>query len=616
MILFGSEAFAPFHERIETEEFPMKKRAVLFLLVLCAALSLAMPAMAAKKQFISSDLDDAAKLQRYKTANESNDTIEMMVDMYGVDMTTGDWVLNTRMELGSDMVFEPNGLTIGENGTLAKKTDVSPVVACNITNYGTIESGTYTGTITNYGTIIGGTFTGTVINANDGTHQGTVPATETQAADLSKAQIKIKDAGGNLIDGKDDTSFAGAYIEVNLKLASDESIGEHSNTTLPLGKILRGSSIETAMPTRDGDRATTSTVFAYWRKDGSTGTDDIYTHDYFNAPGSQITVTPVWCDHLVKFEVNAPTGAVLLNDRMLPMAFYKNEGKVLSQNKFVCCLKDTSGRATIGQRFLCWNTYASGDGLNYPEETWGLMSYTPDYNADQTETIMYARWVDSRATGSTHTIIYQRDATGSDTHSQTYQTYFASYELLENMFTPERGKQFAGWKVQGIEHPELFQPGQSILIVQQTLDSKDTTKITAQWQSLPVTEITFDANGADVTGATEKETYFKGETLPLPKNSFSREGYTFTGWNTKADGTGTGYGDGANITIEGDTLVGKNVTLYAQWKSNVAPATPTMQPASSIPQTGDESNLALWLALCMVSAAALIVMKKRRFSQR
>ena len=53
-------------------------------------------------------------------------------------------------------------------------------------------------------------------------------------------------------------------------------------------------------------------------------------------------------------------------------------------------------------------------------------------------------------------------------------------------------------------------------------------------------------------------------TTTAPASQFTRTGYTFTGWNTKADGTGTAYKAGAAITYptEGTTL-----TLYAQWKA-------------------------------------------------
>ena len=69
--------------------------------------------------------------------------------------------------------------------------------------------------------------------------------------------------------------------------------------------------------------------------------------------------------------------------------------------------------------------------------------------------------------------------------------------------------------------------------------------------------ITFNANGG--TGEMAALMANPGYDKKLSSNTFTREGYTFTGWNTKADGTGTGYADGATVKFDADT------TLYAQW---------------------------------------------------
>lgn len=45
--------------------------------------------------------------------------------------------------------------------------------------------------------------------------------------------------------------------------------------------------------------------------------------------------------------------------------------------------------------------------------------------------------------------------------------------------------------------------------------------------------------------------------LKLP--TYTKTGWTFNGWNTKKDGTGTNYAGGANYTPTA------NVTLYARW---------------------------------------------------
>lgn len=69
-------------------------------------------------------------------------------------------------------------------------------------------------------------------------------------------------------------------------------------------------------------------------------------------------------------------------------------------------------------------------------------------------------------------------------------------------------------------------------------------------------------------GATDGK-YLDGTAKPgtatttATANQFTRTGYTFTGWNTKADGTGTAYHAGAAIAYPAE---GKTLTLYAQWK--------------------------------------------------
>ncbi len=51
-------------------------------------------------------------------------------------------------------------------------------------------------------------------------------------------------------------------------------------------------------------------------------------------------------------------------------------------------------------------------------------------------------------------------------------------------------------------------------------------------------------------------------TTKLNKNTFTKTGYTFNGWNTSANGSGTAYED------EEEVLLSVSTTLYAQWKIN------------------------------------------------
>ena len=72
--------------------------------------------------------------------------------------------------------------------------------------------------------------------------------------------------------------------------------------------------------------------------------------------------------------------------------------------------------------------------------------------------------------------------------------------------------------------------------------------------------ITYNANGG--SNAPSATTFYYGKGATVTTKTPSRSGYAFTGWNTKADGTGTAYNDGASVAFHGNT------TLYAQWQLN------------------------------------------------
>ena len=77
---------------------------------------------------------------------------------------------------------------------------------------------------------------------------------------------------------------------------------------------------------------------------------------------------------------------------------------------------------------------------------------------------------------------------------------------------------------------------------------------------LPVATVTFDANGGSGTMSAQNAS----SATALTSNAFTRIGYTFTGWNTAANGSGTPYTDGATYDFTA------NLTLYAQWHTNAS----------------------------------------------
>ena len=77
----------------------------------------------------------------------------------------------------------------------------------------------------------------------------------------------------------------------------------------------------------------------------------------------------------------------------------------------------------------------------------------------------------------------------------------------------------------------------------------------AQWRTLPNHTVTFNTNGG--TGTMSNQVANVPTALTL--NTFTRTGYTFSGWNTAGNGSGTAYADGAAYSFAAD------ITLYAQW---------------------------------------------------
>lgn len=97
------------------------------------------------------------------------------------------------------------------------------------------------------------------------------------------------------------------------------------------------------------------------------------------------------------------------------------------------------------------------------------------------------------------------------------------------------------------------------------IDSKyPSNNVYAIWKANTY-NIAYNANGGTGTTATSSHTYGVAKTLTA--NAFTRTGYTFKGWNTKADGSGTSYTNSQSVSNLTSTN-GSTVTLYAQWTAN------------------------------------------------
>ena len=163
-----------------------------------------------------------------------------------------------------------------------------------------------------------------------------------------------------------------------------------------------------------------------------------------------------------------------------------------------------------------------------------------------------AKWM---APATTFTITFDANG-GEGTMEPQTLTSGETATLNANTFRRE-GYEFKGWNTaadgSGMPIPDQYSG---------EIPAAQDVTLYAQWEKLPDVKhtVTFDANGGE--GEMEPQELVENSEGTLNSATFTRTGHTFKGWNTEADGSGTAYGDGGQITLT------KDVTLYAQWEAN------------------------------------------------
>ena len=204
-------------------------------------------------------------------------------------------------------------------------------------------------------------------------------------------------------------------------------------------------------------------------------------------------------------------------------------------------LPNVAFTAPEGKQFKCWALDPEGQTTTYENE--GIV--TPGEGG----LTLYAIWEDVPVTA----VSINFDANGGSGMMESVSAELNSnYTVPGCSFTAPAGKQFKCWSSNREGNAPIYQQDDTF-----TVESE--TTLYAIWEDAPVSQVTvsFNANGG--TGSMSDVTVDLGSSTTLPKATFTRSGYVFAGWNTKADGTGSSFADGANITP------GANVTLYAKW---------------------------------------------------
>ncbi len=171
-------------------------------------------------------------------------------------------------------------------------------------------------------------------------------------------------------------------------------------------------------------------------------------------------------------------------------------------------------------------------------------------------------------TANEYQIIFnKRYSSAEGTMPNQIMTYDVASYLPANTYV-RKGYTFAGWNTKANGSGTSYSDGVSV----KNLAESGEVTLYAQWSANPYT-ISFNSNaptGTTATGTMEAMNMTYGTSKMLTLNTFSIPGYNFSGWNTKADGSGTSYSDGASVK---NLIASGEKVLYAQWSvegTNVA----------------------------------------------
>lgn len=242
-------------------------------------------------------------------------------------------------------------------------------------------------------------------------------------------------------------------------------------------------------------------------------------------------------------EGNAKTFYAKWNANENTIVFNANGGSGSMPNMTVatdCTVKLTTYAFTRnGYTFKGWATSANG-GVVYADEA----SYTMGTEESYT---LYAVWEANK-----NTLVFNANGGNGSMLNMTIATD-STVKLTTNAFE-KAGYTFMGWATSASGSVE-YTDGASY-----TMGTNSTYTLYAIWQ-VNINGVVFNANGGK--GTMSSLELATGITDTLPKNTFTKDGYTFKGWATTKDGS-VAYVDGASYTMGTNSTY----TLYAVWDAN------------------------------------------------
>lgn len=219
-------------------------------------------------------------------------------------------------------------------------------------------------------------------------------------------------------------------------------------------------------------------------------------------------------------------------------------------NTTITLATNSGGLAKTGFAFTGWNTAINGSGTHY--------NTSASFTIPASHTTLYAEWTptytltyngNSNTAGSAPTDASSPYISGTSVSTLSNSGALAKTDGTYGAYT------FDGWNTLANGTGTSYTAPQS-----GAFNISANTSLYAKWKYT----VTYDANGGSGAPAAQNAVY--STSLTLSATTPTRSGYTFSGWNTAADGSGTDFAASASYPASGG-----NVTLYAKWTVSVAP---------------------------------------------
>lgn len=214
-------------------------------------------------------------------------------------------------------------------------------------------------------------------------------------------------------------------------------------------------------------------------------------------------------------------------------------------------VKANSGNLVrTGHVFGGWNTLANGTGTNY---TAGSGTFA----MGSANVTLYATWTPS------FTVTYQGNGSTSGSVPTDATTYLAGQTVTVKTNSgnlAKTGSVFAGWNTAADGSGTSYTAGTGTFAM-----GAANIILYARWTVVSTASVIYDGNGS-TSGSVpvDSATYSAGQTVTVKANTgvLAKTGFTFAGWNTAANGTGTDYASTGSATL---VMGAVDLRLFAKW---------------------------------------------------